>query len=179
MLELQSRTELLKNVLSLIRTTLRNKTNSKSTALRQENPPPPGQRCFLRNPRDQAFLWRHNNTTSKGRGRNATVRMFRKILPKNKILSRLLSEIVVAKDKGLYGYFISQAYSKYPYDSPCSVPFPHGITQKQAINLSLRRGFFLGSWNSRVFRRILILVLDYSPISMQLELLVVRGVASP
>ena len=102
------------------------------------------------------------------RGRNATARMFRKILPKYKILSRLLSKIVVAKDKGLYGYLISQAYSKYPYVSPCSVPFPHGITQKQAINLSLRRGYFLGGWNFKVFRRTLNLILDYSPISMLL-----------
>ena len=38
--ELQSQTELLENVLSLMRTTLRNKTNSKSTALRQETPLP-------------------------------------------------------------------------------------------------------------------------------------------
>ena len=137
-------------MLSLIRTTLRNKTNSKSTALCQENPPPPVQRYFLRTPRDQAFLQRHNNSTCRRRGRNATARMFRKSLLKYTILSRLLSKTVVAKDKGLYGYLISQTYSKYPYASPCGVPFPHGITQTQAINLSLRRGYFLVRWISKV-----------------------------
>ena len=53
-----------------MRTTKRNKTISKSTALREENPLPQfkvaSYKCQML--RDPAFLWRPNNTASRGRG---------------------------------------------------------------------------------------------------------------
>ena len=43
----------------------------------------------------EAFFWRHNNTASReGKGRITTAMMFRKMLFKYEILSRVLSKIV-------------------------------------------------------------------------------------
>ena len=75
---------------------LRNKTISKNNCSAETNLLPPVQCCFLQTPRDQAFFRRHNNVVSSGRGeeRIAMVTMFRKMLSKFAILSRVLSKIV-------------------------------------------------------------------------------------
>ena len=53
---LQSRTKLLEKVFPIMSTFLRNKTISKTTPLRKENPFPQYQCCFPQTPRDQAFF---------------------------------------------------------------------------------------------------------------------------
>ena len=66
---LQSRTKLLEKVFPIMYTFLRNKTISKTTPLRKKKTLPPIQCCFPQTPRDQAFLWIHNNIAFRGRGR--------------------------------------------------------------------------------------------------------------
>ena len=66
---LQSRTKLLEKVFTIMSTFPHNKTISKTTPLRKENPLPQIQCCFPRTPRDQAFFWIHNNIAFRGRGR--------------------------------------------------------------------------------------------------------------
>ena len=68
-LMLQSRTKLLEKVFPIMCTFLRNKTISKTTPLRKKKTLPLIQCCFPQTPRDQAFLWIHNNIAFRGRGR--------------------------------------------------------------------------------------------------------------
>ena len=75
-----------------MRTTLRNKTISKSAALRKGTLPTPVQRYFLQTSRDKSFS--ENTITllaGEGREESLTATIFRKILSK---YARVLSKIV-------------------------------------------------------------------------------------
>ena len=92
----QSRTKLLENVFPLIRTSVRNKTISKTTDLRSQIPFPQVKVAFYKRSRIWVAL-EHTTTLlprGGGKGKIGTARMFSKILWKCAIFSRVLSQIV-------------------------------------------------------------------------------------
>ena len=96
LLGLQSRTKLLEKVSPIMSTFLRNKTISKMTPLRKENPFP--QFNVASHKRPGIRLSFEYTTTllsgEGGEGRTGTAMMFRKMLSKYRIFSTVLSKIV-------------------------------------------------------------------------------------
>ena len=94
--DLQSRTKLLGKVFPIMSTFLRNKTISKTTPLRKENPFP--QFNVASHKRPGIRLSFEYTTTllsgEGGEGRTGTAKMFRKMLSKYIIFSTVLSKIV-------------------------------------------------------------------------------------
>ena len=91
-----SRTKLLENVFPLIRTSVQNKTISKTTDLRSQIPFPQVKVAFYKRSRICVAL-EHTTTLlprGGGKGKIGTARMFSKILWKCAIFSRVLSQIV-------------------------------------------------------------------------------------
>ena len=97
MWHLRSRTKLLEKVFPIMSTFLRNKTISKTTPLRKENPFP--QFNVASHKRPGIRLSFEYTTTllsgEGGEGRTGTATMFRKMLSKYTIFSTVLSKIVV------------------------------------------------------------------------------------
>ena len=93
---LQSRTKLLEKVFPIMSTFLRNKTISKTTPLRKENPFP--QFNVASHKRPGIRLSFEYTTTlllgEGGEGRTGTATTFRKVLSKYTIFSTVLSKIV-------------------------------------------------------------------------------------
>ena len=96
LVHLQSRTKLLEKVFPIISTFLRNKTISKTTPLRKENPFP--QFNVASHKRPGIRLSFEYTTTllsgEGGEGRTDTATMFTKMLSKYTIFSTVLSKIV-------------------------------------------------------------------------------------
>ena len=93
---LQSRTKLLEKVFPIMSTFLRNKTISKTTPLREENPFP---RFNVASQKRPGIRLSFEYTTTLlsgegGEGRTSTATIFRKMLPKYTIFSTVLSKIV-------------------------------------------------------------------------------------
>ena len=105
---LQSRTKLLEKVFPIMSTFLRNKTISKTTPLRKENPFP--QFNVASHKRPGIRLSFEYTTTllsgEGGEGRTGTATMFRKMLSKYTIFSTVLSKIVASScrdhSKGIF-----------------------------------------------------------------------------
>ena len=98
---LQSRTKLLEKVFPIMSTFLRNKTISKTTPLREENPFP---RFNVASQKRPGIRLSFEYTTTMlsgegGEGRTGTATMFRKMLSKYTIFSTVLSKIVALKKK--------------------------------------------------------------------------------
>ena len=93
---LQSRTKLLEKVFSIMSTFLRNKTISKTTPLRKENPFPQFNVASHKRPGIRlSFEYKTTLLSGEGgEGRTGTATMFRQILSKYTIFSTVLSKIV-------------------------------------------------------------------------------------
>ena len=95
---LQSRTKLLEKAFPTMSTFLRNKTISKTTPLRKENPFPQFNVASHKRPRIR-LSFEYTTTLLSGEGgegRTGTATMFRKMLSKYTIFSTVLSKIVGA-----------------------------------------------------------------------------------
>ena len=94
--KVQSRTKLLEKVFPIISTFLRNKTISKTTPLRKENPFPQFNVASHKRPGIR-LSFEYTTTLLSGEGgeeRTGTATMFRKMFPKYTIFSTVLSMIV-------------------------------------------------------------------------------------
>ena len=104
----QSRTKLLEKVFPIMSTLLRNKTISKTTPLRKENPFPQFNVASHKRPRIR-LSFEYTTTLLSGEGaegRTATATMFRKMLSKFTIFSTVLSKIA-----GMFCLRASQIWS--------------------------------------------------------------------
>ena len=100
---LQSRTKLLEKVLPIMSTFLGNKTISKTTPLRKENPFPQFNVASYKRPGIR-LSFEYTTTLLSGEGgerRTGTATMFRKMLSKYTIFSTVLSKIVDLDPDGL------------------------------------------------------------------------------
>ena len=93
---IQSRTKLLEKVFPIMSTFLRNKTISKTTPLRKENPFPQFNVASHKRPGIRLSFEYTTTLLSEegGKGRTGTATMFRKMLSKDTIFSTVLSKIV-------------------------------------------------------------------------------------
>ena len=120
---LQSRTKLLEKVFPIMSTFLRNKTISKTTPLREENPFPRFNVASQKRPGIRlSFEYTITLLSGEGgEGRTGTATIFRKMLPKYTIFSTVLSKIVAID----YSQTIRQAL----YNLDWSSEQPHKFTR--------------------------------------------------
>ena len=102
---LQSQTKLLEKVFPIMSTFLRNKTISKTTPLRKENPFPQFNVASHKCPGIRLSFEYTTTLLSgeEGEGRTSTAKMFRKMLSKHTIFTTFLSKIVVKKSSNFQG----------------------------------------------------------------------------